>query len=109
MIRRPPRSTLFPYTTLFRSQRHLTLTQNLLTRPERLAQLEKSPLLVYVSTISASYTLSHLDRVFSPHERHAALQDLFPSRAFSILSQHSPHCSMKDSCGAIPLFLRPIL
>src|SRR3712207_7296357 len=23
MIRRPPRSTLFPYTTLFRSQRHL--------------------------------------------------------------------------------------
>ena len=22
MIRRPPRSTLFPYTTLFRSQRH---------------------------------------------------------------------------------------
>src|SRR3712207_7900761 len=25
MIRRPPRSTLFPYTTLFRSQRHLAL------------------------------------------------------------------------------------
>src|SRR3712207_915396 len=24
MIRRPPRSTLFPYTTLFRSQHHLT-------------------------------------------------------------------------------------
>src|SRR3712207_6866018 len=26
MIRRPPRSTLFPYTTLFRSQRSLLLT-----------------------------------------------------------------------------------
>src|SRR3712207_7420199 len=25
MIRRPPRSTLFPYTTLFRSQQHLLL------------------------------------------------------------------------------------
>src|SRR2546427_518407 len=25
MIRRPPRSTLFPYTTLFRSRRHLLL------------------------------------------------------------------------------------
>src|SRR5216684_8117024 len=25
MIRRPPRSTLFPYTTLFRSPRHLAL------------------------------------------------------------------------------------
>src|SRR3712207_8846625 len=24
MIRRPPRSTLFPYTTLFRSKKHLT-------------------------------------------------------------------------------------
>src|SRR3712207_7941622 len=27
MIRRPPRSTLFPYTTLFRSARHETLTE----------------------------------------------------------------------------------
>src|SRR3712207_7325544 len=27
MIRRPPRSTLFPYTTLFRSVRHLVQTQ----------------------------------------------------------------------------------
>src|SRR3712207_8738683 len=25
MIRRPPRSTLFPYTTLFRSERHLAV------------------------------------------------------------------------------------
>src|SRR2546430_10340000 len=27
MIRRPPRSTLFPYTTLFRSVRHLATTE----------------------------------------------------------------------------------
>src|SRR2546427_6073701 len=27
MIRRPPRSTLFPYTTLFRSVKHLTMAQ----------------------------------------------------------------------------------
>src|SRR3712207_8711942 len=27
MIRRPPRSTLFPYTTLFRSQQHLGVEQ----------------------------------------------------------------------------------
>src|SRR3712207_9020050 len=26
MIRRPPRSTLFPYTTLFRSYKHISLT-----------------------------------------------------------------------------------
>src|SRR2546428_8244038 len=30
MIRRPPRSTLFPYTTLFRSLQHLTLSSQLL-------------------------------------------------------------------------------
>src|SRR2546429_6481579 len=30
MIRRPPRSTLFPYTTLFRSPLHLALTEQLL-------------------------------------------------------------------------------
>src|SRR3989442_3088436 len=42
MIRRPPRSTLFPYTTLFRSLEHLRLCgkillelgQGLLRRPE---------------------------------------------------------------------------
>src|SRR3712207_7013599 len=40
MIRRPPRSTLFPYTTLFRSHRLLVLLrvqQDALVRPERRA------------------------------------------------------------------------
>src|SRR5260370_32225945 len=31
MIRRPPRSTLFPYTTLFRSQNLLPLRQDVIT------------------------------------------------------------------------------
>src|SRR3989441_12381968 len=31
MIRRPPRSTLFPYTTLFRSWRMILITQQVLT------------------------------------------------------------------------------
>src|SRR3712207_7715518 len=37
MIRRPPRSTLFPYTTLFRSQRALTEVGNL-RDPEAFAE-----------------------------------------------------------------------
>src|SRR3712207_7214370 len=36
MIRRPPRSTLFPYTTLFRSQRRLELFEGLLTGRDHL-------------------------------------------------------------------------
>src|SRR5437762_9177666 len=34
MIRRPPRSTLFPYTTLFRSHIHFHLAREALFRPE---------------------------------------------------------------------------
>src|SRR2546430_3970031 len=37
MIRRPPRSTLFPYTTLFRSRRHLEVDAGLL-EPHRRAR-----------------------------------------------------------------------
>src|SRR2546422_1699359 len=35
MIRRPPRSTLFPYTTLFRSRRCCAVTVSLSARAER--------------------------------------------------------------------------
>src|SRR2546426_11465413 len=38
MIRRPPRSTLFPYTTLFRSHRHAVLA-----RAERHEHRERRP------------------------------------------------------------------
>src|SRR3712207_9464368 len=36
MIRRPPRSTLFPYTTLFRSRTRLALCKLLVTNPNLL-------------------------------------------------------------------------
>src|SRR2546430_2953107 len=35
MIRRPPRSTLFPYTTLFRSKRRTSPTRSSTARPRR--------------------------------------------------------------------------
>src|SRR3989442_8610620 len=40
MIRRPPRSTLFPYTTLFRSVQRLLRRHGLATRRQRLLVLE---------------------------------------------------------------------
>src|SRR5438132_11357967 len=46
MLRRPPRSTLFPYTTLFRSQFGSDLdatTQRLLNRGARLTELLTQP------------------------------------------------------------------
>src|SRR3712207_7631690 len=40
MIRRPPRSTLFPYTTLFRSHREVWVSQRLRTaRPRHVLRL----------------------------------------------------------------------
>src|SRR2546428_9475307 len=41
MIRRPPRSTLFPYTTLFRSRVRLARSGDREWRPERAAQLHR--------------------------------------------------------------------
>src|SRR5256886_14397850 len=38
MIRRPPRSTLFPYTTLFRSRRAIVEVENYLYATSQLAQ-----------------------------------------------------------------------
>src|SRR5437763_3659230 len=46
MIRRPPRSTLFPYTTLFRSRRHLArCDQPRQLRPLRLRPQVEGPAL----------------------------------------------------------------
>src|SRR3712207_8997525 len=39
MIRRPPRSTLFPYTTLFRSRRRRDVGERRLLEPEALVRL----------------------------------------------------------------------
>src|SRR2546426_9640399 len=42
MIRRPPRSTLFPYTTLFRSRKQTAVVNDLIARAEPLLQDEKT-------------------------------------------------------------------
>src|SRR2546422_11070580 len=39
MIRRPPRSTLFPYTTLFRSFPHMTVLENIMLAPVKVRGL----------------------------------------------------------------------
>src|SRR5207248_7574067 len=42
MIRRPPRSTLFPYTTLFRSQKRRSEIDRLLDREDRRAKRSRA-------------------------------------------------------------------
>src|SRR3712207_6871955 len=43
MIRRPPRSTLFPYTTLFRSQACATMVSALTSWPRRRSRRRRRP------------------------------------------------------------------
>src|SRR2546427_8844344 len=65
MIRRPPRSTLFPYTTLFRSNRILSQYQTSWHTPERVVELLKQAEAKGVNTWQNSYaerTLSDLER-----------------------------------------------
>src|SRR3712207_8245946 len=48
MIRRPPRSTLFPYTTLFRSQRWFYLNEGYVLLGEIIAKLSGQPYEQYI-------------------------------------------------------------
>src|SRR5688572_32503186 len=61
MIRRPPRSTLFPYTTLFRSRRWLENAHDL-------------PLDVFVARIPYGETLEYVERVMRSEEHTSELQ-----------------------------------
>src|SRR3712207_7731802 len=80
MIRRPPRSTLFPYTTLFRSPRRPSLS------PSRAADFKTCPLLYRFRTIdrlperkslaAVRGTLVHavLERLYRSEEHTSELQ-----------------------------------
>src|SRR5258708_35308865 len=64
MIRRPPRSTLFPYTTLFRSNRYF-IKNNLQFNKQKIVELTKEQLtkdyndLQSIRKIGKKYNLSH--------------------------------------------------
>src|SRR2546422_1865285 len=60
MIRRPPRSTLFPYTTLFRSP--YSSLQHLFLRTEDIEGLQRVPAFPVTAGQLAKYSLKYLDR-----------------------------------------------
>src|SRR3712207_9429364 len=59
MIRRPPRSTLFPYTSLFRSSAQMALS----------AAETGHLVLSTLHTLDATETINRLIDLFPPHER----------------------------------------
>src|SRR2546429_6902637 len=66
MIRRPPRSTLFPYTTLFRSRDRQALSaggqrllDNLVVARRQLAAADEDPLVVLAEDFHAVLAFAH--------------------------------------------------
>src|SRR2546430_5370492 len=84
MIRRPPRSTLFPYTTLFRSPEELAQCSQFLDR--ELAGLEKVKVVVALGKIGFDAYLNYL-------KRHDHLQDRKSTRS-ELQSQSNLVCRL---------------
>src|SRR3989442_4828264 len=72
MIRRPPRSTLFPYTTLFRSVLGLDITILVMVLPTLSAKLNATT--DQLQWMSASYTLALAGHPLRSEEHTSELQ-----------------------------------
>src|SRR3712207_9509247 len=78
MIRRPPRSTLFPYTTLFRS-RHRTITG--LEHLDKVVHVDQSPIGRTPRSNPATYTgvYDHIRKLFAQTSE-AKMRGYLPGR-----------------------------
>src|SRR2546423_3975177 len=65
MIRRPPRSTLFPYTTLFRSLPMTALNSNLRDAWQRLSRVDIVALLLAVTGLEEERSEEHTSELQS--------------------------------------------
>src|SRR3712207_8948406 len=77
MIRRPPRSTLFPYTTLFRSPRHLQILKGLGSRSYMCVPLfARGQFLGAITFVSSDENTryAHEDILFRSEEHTSELQ-----------------------------------
>src|SRR5260221_6420107 len=99
MIRRPPRSTLFPYTTLFRSVDHHLL--QLLAEPQhRLGALVH--LGAHFDVVGAQHALSNLRHVARSEEHTSELQSHSDLVCRLLLEkknkQSAPTRAIQESC-----------
>src|SRR6266496_2951466 len=69
MIRRPPRSTLFPYTTLFRSRSRPTATSCRRCRPTRPRRSDRKSTRLNSSHVEISYAVFCLKKKKKIHNR----------------------------------------
>src|SRR5256885_12945396 len=89
MIRRPPRSTLFPYTTLFRSDMHLPMRQDELI--ERVSKA--NPNTVVVVNAGSPVAMDWADRV------PAILQVWYPGQECGRSEEHTSE--LQSPCNLV--------
>src|SRR5256885_8571292 len=91
MIRRPPRSTLFPYTTLFRSleaERHARRVLGQAERPAELPGEETNAVM--------------LGTTAQEHAARAAIYDLFAHHEAQMLARSEEHTSeLQSPCNLV--------
>src|SRR2546425_8868781 len=92
MIRRPPRSTLFPYTTLFRSPSSRVTTARQLGRRPCLRAGRIQPTPTWISTRKAAFTRRscHSTRIGRSEEHTSELQSLAYIVCRLLLEQKEP-------------------
>src|SRR5256885_6518824 len=90
MIRRPPRSTLFPYTTLFRSVVD-DLTQRLLNRT---SQDRNADLLVFIGTLEFLESLLGTDQGNTTARDHTFLDGCTGCRSEEHTSELQSPCNL---------------
>src|SRR3712207_8472414 len=66
MIRRPPRSTLFPYTTLFRSRERAFASRRITSFETRAGHLEARRLVLVCTWIFGELPIRKASRIFGP-------------------------------------------
>src|SRR5436305_8177362 len=72
MIRRPPISTLFPYTTLFRSAIHLMKVKHAVITSVDRDELKDGGSIIWFNTIKAVKSLNHIMEPPSRSEEHTS-------------------------------------
>src|SRR4051812_50069663 len=85
MIRRPPRSTLFPYTTLFRSENQKELTKMQLDNQKEIAEMQNETQKEIAGIQSATSRQNTKDQVYAQNEMLAYQQKESTARVASIM------------------------
>src|SRR3989441_9175701 len=95
MIRRPPRSTLFPYTTLFRSLTNWATLQKSIKRLKTLKAMKEDGRMAQLSKKEAARLereLKHLQQNLEGVENMAALPD-----ALYVIDSHAEEIAVREA------------